>query len=130
MAMLMDCMAAIPSAEVRRARAFITATEKAKKSPPIKPHPSAVIIVTVKSKLSEIDIRPLANYRAVVCNRQARHINLNDKRLICRVLFRELKPVLLQSLFQFYQAVLIDFEEAATWPIKVKDNGERESYQH
>ena len=33
MAILIDCIAAIPSAVGRRARTFITETEKAKKSP-------------------------------------------------------------------------------------------------
>jgi hypothetical protein len=45
MVILIDCIAAIPSAEGRRARAFITEVEKAKKSPPINPHPSAVTSV-------------------------------------------------------------------------------------
>jgi hypothetical protein len=50
----MDCMAAMPSADGRRARAFITQTEKAKKSPAIKPHPSAATSPKVKSKVSVI----------------------------------------------------------------------------
>ena len=59
MALLMACIAAMPSAEGRRARAFMTEIEKAKKSPPINPHPSAVISVNVKSKLSIIWRAPL-----------------------------------------------------------------------
>src|SRR5262249_10529352 len=42
----------------RRARACITATEKAKKSPAINPHPSAVTNVKVKRKPSTIAIKP------------------------------------------------------------------------
>src|SRR5262245_6005043 len=38
---LMDCIAAIASLAGRRARAFITQTEKAKKNPAISPQPSA-----------------------------------------------------------------------------------------
>src|SRR5262245_19819653 len=51
-ATLMDCMAPIPSADGRRARAFITAAEKAKKSPAINPQPSAATSVMVKVKPS------------------------------------------------------------------------------
>src|SRR5215472_5057461 len=58
MAILMDCIAAILPAAGRRARACITATEKAKKSPAINPHPSAVTNVTVNRKSSTIAIKP------------------------------------------------------------------------
>ena len=54
MATLIDCMAAMPSADGRRARAFITETEKAKKSPAINPQPSAATSVMVKSKPSTV----------------------------------------------------------------------------
>src|SRR5262245_29468459 len=51
---LMDCMAAMPCAAGRRARAFITKEEKAKKTPPINPQPSAEKSVKAKSNLSII----------------------------------------------------------------------------
>src|SRR5262245_9631268 len=63
MALLMDCIAAMPPAAGRRARACITATEKAKKSPAINPHPSAVTNVTVNRKPSTIAIMPPADRR-------------------------------------------------------------------
>src|SRR5262245_40330810 len=61
MALLMDCIAAMPPAAGRRARACITATEKAKKSPAINPHPSAVTNVTVNRKPSTMAIMPPAD---------------------------------------------------------------------
>src|SRR5262245_16283079 len=51
---LMDCMAAMPCAAGRRARAFITKDEKAKKTPAINPQPSAEKSVKAKSNLSII----------------------------------------------------------------------------
>src|SRR5262249_21150931 len=50
----MDCMAAMPCAAGRRARAFIMKAEKAKKTPAISPQPSAVKSVKAKSNLSVI----------------------------------------------------------------------------
>src|SRR5262245_57090034 len=51
---LMDCMAAMPCAAGRRARAFITKDEKAKKTPPISPQPSVERSVKARSNLSII----------------------------------------------------------------------------
>jgi hypothetical protein len=47
----------MPSAGGRRARPFITETEKAKKSPAISPQPSAVKSVKVKIRLSIVTIK-------------------------------------------------------------------------
>jgi hypothetical protein len=48
----MDCIAAIPCAGGRLARAFIMQAEKAKKNPAISPQPSADKKVRTKSKRS------------------------------------------------------------------------------
>ncbi len=60
---LMDCMAAIPALGGKRARAFITKAENAKKTPAISPQPSAATSVTAKSKASIVAIKPPADYR-------------------------------------------------------------------
>jgi hypothetical protein len=54
--MLMDCMAAMPSAGGSRPSAFITKAEKAKKTPAINPQPSAVKSVKAKRGLSTVAI--------------------------------------------------------------------------
>jgi hypothetical protein len=50
-ATFMDCMAAMPWAGGREARAFITNVENAKKTPAISPQPSADMRVEAKSNL-------------------------------------------------------------------------------
>ena len=44
---LIDCIAAIPSEEGTRARAFITKLENAKKTPPISADPSSAVVPTI-----------------------------------------------------------------------------------
>jgi hypothetical protein len=49
---LIDCMAAMPWAGCRRARAFITKLEKAKKTPALSPQPRAVATARAASNPS------------------------------------------------------------------------------
>ena len=50
-AVLIDCMAAMPFAGGSRPRAFITNTEKAKKTPPTTPQPTAASVVSVRREI-------------------------------------------------------------------------------
>src|SRR6187551_1106680 len=79
---LMEFMAAIPSRAGRRARAFITATEKAKKNPAISPQPSAVASVKAKSKLSPVAIKPPADERPTAGIQPTRSARLDARRWV------------------------------------------------
>src|SRR5262245_20890579 len=64
-ATLMDCMAAMPWAAGRRPRAGMTNVEKAKKTPPTRPHPSAAAKVTEPNQPSKGRLTSAASVRAL-----------------------------------------------------------------